>query len=65
MWDRPDILNGAASVLFAAALLLVAAACVHYGVRLPAFALREVRITHELAHVTPDQIEAVVLQDRS
>jgi cell division protein FtsQ len=63
MWDRPDILNGAASTLFAAAFLLVAYAAVHYAVRLPFFALREVRITHELAHVTPEQVETIVRRE--
>jgi cell division protein FtsQ len=63
MWDRPDILNGAANALLAVAFLLVAYATVHYGVRLPGFALREVRITRELAHVTPDQIEAIVRRE--
>src|SRR5476649_157526 len=60
MWDRPDILNGISNALFAAAALLIAYATVHYAVRLPAFPLHEVRITHELAHVTSDQIEAIV-----
>jgi cell division protein FtsQ len=63
MWDRPDILNGTASALFAAAFLLVAYTTVHYVVRLPFFPLREVRITHELAHVTPDQIETIVRRE--
>jgi cell division protein FtsQ len=60
MWDRQDILNGISNALFAAAALLIAYATVHYAVRLPAFPLHEVRITHELAHVTSDQIEAIV-----
>ena len=63
MWDRPDILNGAASALFAAAFLLVAYAAVHYGVRLPFFPLREVRITHELVHVTSEQVETIVRRE--
>jgi len=63
MWDRPDILNGIANALFAAAVLLGAYAALHYAVRLPVFPLREVRITHELAHVTPAQIEAIVARE--
>ena len=63
MWDRPDILNGVASALFAAAFLLVAYAAVHYAVRLPGFPLREVQITHALAHVTSDQVEAIVARE--
>lgn len=63
MWDRPDILNGIANALFAAAFVFIAYATVYYAVRLPGFPLREVRITHELAHVTSDQIEAIVAHE--
>ncbi len=63
MWDRPDILNGTANTLFAIAFLLVGFATVHYVVRLPFFPLREVRVTHELAHITPDQVEAIVRRE--
>ncbi len=63
MWDRPAVLNGIANALFAVALLLVAYAAVHYAVRLPAFPLREVRVTNELAHVTPEQIETIVVRE--
>jgi cell division protein FtsQ len=63
MWDKPDILNGVASALFAAAFLLVAYATVHYAMRLPVFPLREVRISQELVHVTPDQLEAIVAHE--
>src|SRR5579862_3911636 len=63
MWDRPDILNGTATALFAAAFLLAAYAAVHYAVRLPGFPLREVQITQALAHVTPDQVEAIVSRE--
>jgi cell division protein FtsQ len=60
MWDRPDILNGMANALLAAAFVLVAYTVVYYIVRLPAFPLREVRVTTALAHVTLDQLETVV-----
>jgi cell division protein FtsQ len=63
MWDRPDILNGTANALFAAAFLLIAFATVHYVVRLPFFPLREVRITQAIEHVTPDQIETIVRRE--
>ena len=63
MWDRPHILNGIANALFAAALLLAAYATAHFAMRLPAFALREVRVTQALAHVTPEQIEAIVARE--
>ncbi len=60
MWDRPDILNGTANALFAAAFFLIVYVMAHYVMRLPAFPLREVRITTELAHVTPAQVETIV-----
>jgi cell division protein FtsQ len=49
-----------ANALTAAAFLLAAYATVHYVMRLPAFPLREVRITTELAHVTPGEVETIV-----
>ena len=60
MWDRPDMLNGLASALFAAALVMTAYAAIHYAVRLPVFPLREVHLLQAPAHVTPPQIEAIV-----
>jgi cell division protein FtsQ len=63
MWDRPDILNRVANALFAAACMLVAYSALHYIVRLPVFALREVRVTNVLLHVTPAQVETVVAHE--
>lgn len=63
MWDRPDVLNAVANALFAAAALLTAYGTVHFAVRLPVFALREVRVSGELAHVTRDQVEAIVKRE--
>lgn len=60
MWDRPDLLNGVANALIAAAVVLVAYAAIHYAVRLPAFPLREVRLNNAFKHVTPEQIETIV-----
>ena len=63
MWDKPYLLRGAANALLAAALLLAAYAALHYFKRLPDFALREVRVANALAHVTTDQLEAVVARE--
>ena len=60
MWDRPDILNGIATALFAAAAVMVAYTLLHYAVRLPVFPLREVRVNTLPQHVTQEQIEAIV-----
>ncbi len=60
MWDRADILNGVASALFAAAVVMIAYAAIHYAVRLPLYPLREVRMSAAPGHVTHAQIEAIV-----
>jgi cell division protein FtsQ len=65
MWDKPAALNAIANALFTAAVLLIAYATLHYAVRLPAFSLREVRITHALANVTTAQIESIVAHEVS
>lgn len=63
MWDKPALLNAAANALFAAAALMVLAAIAMQAARLPAFALREVRIGGELRHVTREQVEHVVRRE--
>ena len=63
MWDKPDVLNAIAGLLFAAALLLAAYGGLHYVVRLPVFPLREVRIDGELAHVTHEQLETLARRE--
>jgi len=63
MWDRPEILNPAASALLAVALLLAGYAAVIFVARQPMFALHTVRIGNELAHVTREQIESVVRRE--
>ena len=63
MWDKPDILNAIAGLLFAAALLLAAYGGVRYVVRLPVFPLREVRIDGELVHVTREQLETLARRE--
>ena len=60
MWDRPDILNRAANVLFALAVLFAAYGAVWFAVRLPMFALHEVQVVGGTSHVTRPQVEAIV-----
>jgi cell division protein FtsQ len=60
MWDRPDLLNRAANVLIAGAVLLALYGAIWVVVRMPAFALREVRITGNTHHVTQAQVEVIV-----
>ncbi len=60
MWDRPDILNGMANALFAAAFVMTVYAALHYAVRLPVFPLREVRLKQAFDQVTHEQVESIV-----
>lgn len=63
MWHKPDTLNRVSDLLITLAILLVVYGAVHFVVRLPAFALREVRIDGMLAHVTGEQLEAIVRRE--
>jgi len=60
MWDEPQRMNALANVLLVLATALAAYLALTVLVRQPLFALREVRIEGELAHVTRAEIEAVV-----
>jgi cell division protein FtsQ len=63
VWDRPDILNPIANLLYAAGFLLAVFGVVLYAVQLPVFRLREVRVGGELAHVTREQVETVIRRE--
>ncbi|MDP2239535.1 MAG: cell division protein FtsQ/DivIB [Burkholderiales bacterium] len=63
MWHKPDTLNRVSDLLITLAILLVVYGAVHFVVRLPAFALREVRIDGELAHVTGEQLATIVKRE--
>lgn len=60
MWDKPEALNPAASVLYALAALLLGFAALWFVVHLPVFPLRHVLVTGDTRHVTRDQVEAIV-----
>jgi len=60
MWDRPELLNALSGVLHALAAVLFFYAAAAAVVQLPIFPLREVRLTAAPAHVTAEQMEAVV-----
>ena len=57
MWDRPDLLNRAASILYGLGALLALAAIAAVLLQLPVFALREIRLDVIPAHVTRHEIE--------
>jgi cell division protein FtsQ len=63
MWDRPQALNAIANALFGVAFMGVLYAAFVVAVRLPAFPLREVRLTVEPAHVQRGEIETVVRRE--
>ena len=60
MWDRPELMNPLASVLYAVAAALAVYAGTLAVVNLPVFPLREVRVVQPPVHVTPGDVEAVV-----
>ena len=60
MWNDAKALNQLASALFVFAALLLLYAAVWRIAQLDAFALREIRITNPVQHVTREQVEAVV-----
>jgi cell division protein FtsQ len=63
MWDKPGFLNAVANLLFAGAFVLAAYDAGLFILRQSVFALREVRVSNALTHVTRDQIEEVVGHD--
>lgn len=60
MWDRPDLLNRTSNVLIAVAILLALYGAIWNLVRMPVFALREIRVTGDTRHITHEQVEAIV-----
>ena len=60
MWDKPDLLNRTASALYGLAVLLAFVLVAAFTLRLPVFALREIRLDSAPAHVTPNEIERSV-----
>lgn len=63
MWDKPELMNAAANLLFGTAALLAFYAALALVIQLPVFPLREVRVSGELAHVTRDEVEELVRRE--
>jgi cell division protein FtsQ len=63
MWDKPEVLNRIANVLFAVAFLLALYAAVIFVAQLPVFPLREVRILGEPRFVGSMEIERIVAKE--
>jgi cell division protein FtsQ len=63
MWDDAAALRMAANLLFAVAAVLLLYGAAHYVVHLPIFPLRDIQLTGDVAHVTHEQVEAVVTRE--
>jgi cell division protein FtsQ len=63
MWDDAAALRMTANLLFAVAALLMLYGAVHYVIHLPIFPLRDIQVTGDVAHVTHEQVEAVVTRE--
>jgi cell division protein FtsQ len=60
MWDKPELLNRVANVLYGAAALMIASVFVWLAIHLPVFALRHVEVTGDARHITRAQVDAIV-----
>ncbi len=60
MWNRPQLLNWTANLLFALSVVLMLYALVFVVVHLPIFPLREVKVDGQLSHVNREQIKLIV-----
>ncbi|CAG0974551.1 Cell division protein FtsQ [Methylophilaceae bacterium] len=60
MWDKPQILNWIANLLFGLATVLMLYGVIYVVVHLPVFPLREIRVEGQLTHVTREQLKLIV-----
>jgi len=60
MWDDAIALNRTAKLLYAAATALLLYGLTHHLLHLSTFALREIRLTGEVGHITQEQVEDIV-----
>jgi cell division protein FtsQ len=63
MWNRPVLMNGAATTLYAVAAALALVVAWKLAARQPLFDLREVAVGGALEHVTRGEIEGVVRRE--
>jgi cell division protein FtsQ len=59
MWNKPQLLNWIANLLFASAIVMLLYGLLYVVVHLPIFPLREVRVEGELSHVNREQIKLI------
>jgi len=60
VWDKPQVLNWIANLLFGLATVLMLYGVIYVVVHLPIFPLREVRVEGSLNHVTREQLKLIV-----
>ena len=65
MWDDAVAMRRTANLLFAVAVVLMLYGTGHYVAHLPIFPLRDIQVTGDVAHVTHEQVEAVVTRELS
>ena len=65
MWDDAVAMRKTANLLFAASAVLMLYGMGCYVVHLPIFPLRDIQVTGDVAHVTHEQVEAVVTRELS
>ncbi|MBC8007506.1 MAG: FtsQ-type POTRA domain-containing protein [Prolixibacteraceae bacterium] len=63
MWDDASALRMSANLLFGLAAALALYGAVHYSIHLPILPLRDIQVTGDVAHVTHEQVEAVVTRE--
>ena len=63
MWDDAATLRMTANLLLAVAAALMLYGAVHHVIHLPIFPLRDIQLTGDVAHVTHEQVEAVVTRE--
>jgi cell division protein FtsQ len=59
VWDKPQLLNWIANLLYAIAFVLFLYGVIFAVIHLPIFPLREVRVEGELKHVTREQVSLI------
>ncbi len=60
MWDKPQLLNAIADLLYAAAAAVWLTAAIVWLVRVPSLPIRQVVASQELQHVRQDELERVL-----
>lgn len=63
MWDDAASLRTTANLLFAVAAAVALYCAAHLVVHLPIFPLREIHVTGESAHLTQEQVRAVIARE--